>query len=230
MRRLKSKFKKLMFLGYFLFIMTALAVASDVIVKNGEMNITSNLVVDSNTLYVDSMNNRVGIGTATPAKELHVIGDANITKNLSVGGQLKIDGASRFEAYIPGDQSVNTVTWTLLNFSTEYYDNLGEFSTVNKAFTPLQSGYYLITARALLSSATAGTEMRIYVYVNGAPSKIGSYNGLSPHYNYQSVQAAGIQYLAAGDNVTVYAYHNCGTAKSFIGGTTVSEFSMHRLS
>jgi hypothetical protein len=37
----------------------------------------ANLTVDSNTLFVDATNNRVGIGTTSPAKELHIVGGAN---------------------------------------------------------------------------------------------------------------------------------------------------------
>ena len=38
-------------------------------------SVTGNLIVDTNTLYVDSTNNRVGIGTASPSAKLDVSGD-----------------------------------------------------------------------------------------------------------------------------------------------------------
>lgn len=38
-------------------------------------NIIGDLIVDTNTLYVDSVNNRVGIGTTTPLNSLHVVGE-----------------------------------------------------------------------------------------------------------------------------------------------------------
>jgi hypothetical protein len=41
--------------------------------------ITGDLTVDTSTLKVDSANNRVGIGTASPMAELHVIGGANFS-------------------------------------------------------------------------------------------------------------------------------------------------------
>ncbi len=46
-------------------------------------NITSTgLYVDDGTLFVDSVNSRVGIGTTAPTHKLHVVGDANVTNKL----------------------------------------------------------------------------------------------------------------------------------------------------
>lgn len=56
--------------------------SGDLFIKNA--TITNNLVVDTSTLIVDSVNNRVGIGTATPAKALVVIGNVNISDSLNV--------------------------------------------------------------------------------------------------------------------------------------------------
>jgi hypothetical protein len=41
------------------------------------------LTVDSGTLFVDSVNNRVGIGTTTPTQQLVVVGNGNFTGNFS---------------------------------------------------------------------------------------------------------------------------------------------------
>src|SRR3989344_1812084 len=48
--------------------------------------LSSGLVVDTNTLFVDAANNRVGIGTTTPGATFAVQGDALIAGNLSVTG------------------------------------------------------------------------------------------------------------------------------------------------
>lgn len=37
---------------------------------SGQQTITSNLIVDTNTLYVDAVNHRVGIGTSNPFDKL----------------------------------------------------------------------------------------------------------------------------------------------------------------
>lgn len=42
------------------------------------LTVSGNLAVDTNTLYVDAANNRVGIGTASPGYALHVTGGAAI--------------------------------------------------------------------------------------------------------------------------------------------------------
>jgi hypothetical protein len=44
----------------------------------------ADLTVDTDTLYVDAANNRVGIGTTSPAEKLHIVGD---------GGRLEISSA-----------------------------------------------------------------------------------------------------------------------------------------
>ena len=44
----------------------------------------SNVAVDTNTLFVDSVANRVGIGTDSPTSNLHVVGDVAISSDLAV--------------------------------------------------------------------------------------------------------------------------------------------------
>ena len=46
------------------------------------LTVTGDLTVDTNTLYVDSTNNRVGIGTASPTSLLHVASTSNPTISL----------------------------------------------------------------------------------------------------------------------------------------------------
>lgn len=42
------------------------------VTQSQSMTVTDDLTVDTNTLYVDSTNNRVGIGTTSPTRNLHV--------------------------------------------------------------------------------------------------------------------------------------------------------------
>jgi hypothetical protein len=59
---------------------------SSTLTINGTAVSTPNgLNFDSNTLYIDALNNRVGIGTITPTNPLSVTGNANITGNTTLG-------------------------------------------------------------------------------------------------------------------------------------------------
>jgi hypothetical protein len=64
---------------------TAVGPSGNNIVVPGNATITGDLTVDTSTLKVDSTNNRVGIGTATPAVPLDVVGGMQVTSG-SAGG------------------------------------------------------------------------------------------------------------------------------------------------
>ncbi len=50
------------------------------------LNILNNFSVDGNTLVVDDVNNRVGVGTSSPTHTLNVVGTVNVTSNTSSKG------------------------------------------------------------------------------------------------------------------------------------------------
>ena len=50
------------------------------------LTVTGNVAVDTNTLFVDSVNNRVGIGTSTPGYTLDVTGDMNFSGTFNQNG------------------------------------------------------------------------------------------------------------------------------------------------
>src|SRR6056300_1097744 len=64
---------------------------SNILVVSGNTNVTGDLTVDTDTLYVDSVSDRVGIKTTNPQVELHVVGNAYVSSNLTVDGDLTID-------------------------------------------------------------------------------------------------------------------------------------------
>lgn len=60
--------------------------AGDTLTINGTaVSIPNNLNIDSNTLFIDAVNNRIGIGTATPTNALTVAGNFNVTGNTTIG-------------------------------------------------------------------------------------------------------------------------------------------------
>lgn len=69
------------------------------------LNVTNNLTVDTNTLFVDAANNRVGIGTTAPNERLTVSG------NISATGTVFASAAN-----ISGDIVANRIQATVKNF------------------------------------------------------------------------------------------------------------------
>ena len=59
----------------------------------GQASVTGDLVVDTDTLYVDSSTDRVGVNQASPAYALDVVGDINSSTAVKVGGVSVIQSA-----------------------------------------------------------------------------------------------------------------------------------------
>src|SRR5210317_1833617 len=57
---------------------------SNILVVSGNTNVTGDLTVDTNTLYVDSVSKSVGIETVNPSANLHVVGNTYISDDLTV--------------------------------------------------------------------------------------------------------------------------------------------------
>ena len=61
-----------------------------------------NLSFDGNLIYLDVSERRVGINTTTPNVELDVVGRANISSNLYVGGSVTVGDLYRLPTEAPG--------------------------------------------------------------------------------------------------------------------------------
>lgn len=78
---------------------------------NTDTTIVTGIVnVDSGVLYVDPVNNRVGINDTTPSEALDVTGNVAITGNETVGGTLGVTGATSLSSTlgVTGNVAVNT--------------------------------------------------------------------------------------------------------------------------
>jgi len=82
--------------------------AAGTITLDGDVIVVDSLTVDTNSLVVDSTNDRVGIGTTTPTSKLHVVGDLTLQSDIICTGCIdstdiqdgaitgsKIDGTSK---------------------------------------------------------------------------------------------------------------------------------------
>lgn len=77
--------KMLVYIISFILISIIAVIAGDIVVQEGTMNIDDNLTVNSNVLFVDSANDRVGIGTTNPDSRLEV-NQSGTTSAISVSG------------------------------------------------------------------------------------------------------------------------------------------------
>ena len=109
------------------------------VVFSGQLNLTGNLTVDTNTLFVDATNNRVGIGTATPVRALHVsCGSSEATQCVIEGGSPElwfkdVDESSIVRQIINtngwniqiGTGSVSSPTWGTVTLTANISGNIG---------------------------------------------------------------------------------------------------------
>lgn len=68
------------------------------VTQSQSMTVTDDLTVDTNTLYVDSTNNRVGIGTTSPSASLHISG--NIIADNTAGSYIQIKKSGTNSAFV----------------------------------------------------------------------------------------------------------------------------------
>lgn len=89
----------------------------------GSISATGNLVVDTDTLYVDSVNDRVGIGTANPSQKLEVVGASST---------LYVDCDSGYYPRLFGKSTAGTTS--LVEFTNGFFINnpsITVYNTVN---------------------------------------------------------------------------------------------------
>jgi hypothetical protein len=115
---------------------------------NGDADVSGDLTVDTNTLHVDSTNNRVGIGTSLPARTLEVYSTApaiklnNGTNAFTIGTGAFVDGSNSLVFFDEGvgermrlDSSGNLLVGQT-NVSTSAAGNI---------FTQTGKAYHIVT-------------------------------------------------------------------------------------
>lgn len=99
------------------------------------------IIVDTTTLIVDSVNHRVGVGTAAPGYLLDVAGIVNATTGYYVAGT-KVLGAQGATIASPGDPGAPTPTSGGWGFSS-----LAIMNAYTTAVSLMRTNYNLILAR-----------------------------------------------------------------------------------
>ena len=96
-------------------------------------SVTGNLLVDTNTLFVDATNNEVGVLTTSPASALHVAGGLLVTGSALVNGT--ITGTSTTKA--AGDSSTSLAT-------TAFVSNMIRYNGAFSGSTSSVAGFFVI--------------------------------------------------------------------------------------
>ena len=140
---------------------------------------------------------------------------------------------SRIRATRATTQSIPDSTFTTLVFSTEVYDNLGEYNHTTGVFTAINAGYYQVNAFSLSAGAVWATNKVWYLslYKDGALYSHGSRKSsdVTVTENFDSMFSDQI-YLTAGQYIDIRVWHNQGAAVNTLGDAAWNYFSVHRLS
>jgi len=104
----KTNKAKIAIFGILLLSVVIVISAGDIIFRGGKLDLSDDLTVDTNTLYVDAANNKVGIGTSTPTEML----------TLGAGGNIKM-------------QDGNAVVWGSGTGGTEFQTGSGASHTLS---------------------------------------------------------------------------------------------------
>src|SRR6056300_9369 len=59
---------------------------------HGDVTVSGNVIVDGDTLLVDSESHRVGLKTASPNSDLHIVGNAFVTSNITTTSNILVVG------------------------------------------------------------------------------------------------------------------------------------------
>ena len=86
------------------------------------LTVSGNVAVDTDTLVVDSVNDRVGIGTASPGYDLDVLGDINFSGEIRKGGAIQTFGG--------GGGGSGTTPSDVTRITNLEYSNIGIWSNL----------------------------------------------------------------------------------------------------
>ena len=151
---------------------------TDTTTINGtNVSIPNNLNIDSNTLYIDSSNDRVGIGTATPNAKLTVSGDisaANSVAGVSLSGRF-VD-----------------ISHTPANDGSNPYLRIGEATSDAVNFSGFKIEYSETTNDLSLSAIGFNTSKEALKITSAGNTRINLLSAVSPNYDNLTAVTRGI--------------------------------------
>ena len=99
--------------------------------SGGDWTLTTNLNIDSNTLYIDQSTNRIGIGTTAPATELDVNGTVK-TKNILMTNETSAPSQEEGKVYY----DANDKQFKLYNSQNDSFTDLAQDPHIAPSYCP----------------------------------------------------------------------------------------------
>ena len=183
---------------------------------NSTLEVLGNFTVDKGVLKVDDTNNRVGINTETPTHSLNVIGNVNITNNITAGN-LTVENYALFKNNI----TLGNVTPSANNtaslgsnqsFFKEIYVNL--IHVINQ-ITGSQIASETITSTNIRDEAVGSAEIQ---NLSIQSIDIGTYQINNTHIVLSSVN---------GSQIAIYSLNNTHISLNSINGSQIIQLSIN---
>ncbi len=163
---------------------------------------------DSGTLFVDSVNNRVGVNNTTPDAALTVTGTANISGNVAIGGGLITSTNNAFQANATFSDRI-----TVSNFAT-FSNSITVTNTATFSNTITVSGNVIFGTTRITANGGGGTAGQVLT------------SGAGTGNVYWSSAAAGtITNIASGDGLTGGPITSTGTLSVLAGSGIIANSS-----
>jgi len=163
---------------------------------------------DSGTLFVDSVNNRVGVNNTTPDAALTVTGTANISGNVAIGGGLITSTNNVFQANATFSDRISVA-----NFAT-FSNSITVTNTATFSNTITVSGNVIFGTTRITANGGVGTAGQVLT------------SGAGTGNVYWSSAAAGtITNIASGDGLTGGPITSTGTLSVLAGSGIIANSS-----
>jgi len=169
------------------------------------LTVSGDATIDSDTLFVDSTNNRVGIGTTTPQYKLDVNGDINIASNYGykINGATIVTASSTLYSLYVGDSAGNSTSSGLLNTFIGYKSGFSNTS----GYQNTALGYYALEANTTGDTNTAIGVNVLSSNINGTRNTslgmFSMFDNTSGSYNLSAGTSAGLSNTTGSNNVNL---------------------------
>ena len=157
-----------------------------------------------------------------------------LVRETFISGITSLPKQSGFRATRGTAQSIPTGVGTKIQYDTEEYDIQGEYdNATNFRFTATKAGIYAISASLMTNAAAwdAGEVFAILIYKNDVAVTQGhrSFAQAAQTSAYLPSAICDQRYLAAGDYLEIFAYHNQGAAINLFDYSPYNFFAVTKI-